>query len=518
MTSPAPDQLEQAFVALPQRYAGPGGAAVVLREGEVLAQRCWGWADVERRIPFTPQTMFRICSITKQFTCALLLDQFPDPSTLNGDLRRLLPMLEGEMPGVLELCHNQSGMRDYWATAMLCGAPVEGFFGPGEAQRLIGRTRTLHFQPGTRYSYCNQNFLLLSNIIEQRTGKEFARLLRSRIFERAGMPSATLSADTATAPGGTVGYEGSPEDGFRPAINRIVWTGDAGMAANLEDMIAWERFIDATRDDPDGVYNRLTRRQAFRDGTPAFYGFGVSQAPLAGRHATSHGGGLRGWRSFRSYIPELRVSVVVLFNHMADARMAASDLAAALTGTPPEAPGTAPSGDWVGRYVEPETGLVARLEAAGDQSLKLYFSGSPERLEATTSGEYSDGMTRLYREAGVVRMSRAAENLHSSLMPRQGMPAPDIEGTFHCAELDATFTCASAGGVLYGAFSGDFGQGRMEALIPYGTDIWLMPCPRSLDYSPPGDWTLAIQRGSGAQVAGLRVGCWLGRGLDYVRI
>src|SRR5579875_3346376 len=104
MTTAALDHL---LAELPQRHPGPGGAVAVLREGEVLARHAWGWADAERRIPFTPRTMSLICSISKQFTCALLLDLFPDPTVLQPDLDRRLPLLAGEKPGILDLMHNQ---------------------------------------------------------------------------------------------------------------------------------------------------------------------------------------------------------------------------------------------------------------------------------------------------------------------------------------------------------------------------------------------------------------------------
>ena len=162
-----PGLLGTALAALPHLYPGPGGAAAILRDGEVLERHAWGWANAERRIPFTPRTLFRMCSITKQFTCGLVLDEFPDPGALDQDVRARLPGLEGEAPGALHLCHNQSGLRDYWAVAMLHGSPVEAPFGDAEADGVIARTRTLQFKPGTSYSYCNQNFRLLSSILEE---------------------------------------------------------------------------------------------------------------------------------------------------------------------------------------------------------------------------------------------------------------------------------------------------------------------------------------------------------------
>ena len=511
-------RFDETLDTLPDRYPGPGGGVAVLRDGAVLASRCWGWADAERRIAFTPRTMALVCSITKQFTCALMLDQFPDPTMLDADVRHFLPALPDPVPGALHLAHNQSGLRDYWALAMLCGAPVEGVFGPDDARRLIGRARSLHFVPGTRYSYANQNFRLLSDIIERRADEDFAGLLRRRVLDPAGMPHAVLSPDTSRVPGGTVGYEGSVEHGFRPAVNRIHWTGDAGLAACLDDMIAWEAFIDVTRDQEGGLYRRLSAPQTFAGGAPAAYGFGLAHAALHGRAISGHGGGLRGWRSFRLYAPSERVSVVVLFNHMADARAAAADLFAALLDAPqPEAPAVAVSG-LAGRYWEPETGLAVRVAPLPDHRLRLDFTSSPDTLTAVSEGEYAAGQVRLCRDADGARMERPSENLSSRLTRCAGTPPRDIEGVFHSAELDADLTCVSAGGVPHAAFSGAHGQGEMHALLPFDQDAWLLPCPRALDHAPPGDWTLRFRRDDSGRVAGVQVGCWLARRVDYARV
>ena len=420
-------RLDACLKAIPANFPGPGGAVAVVREGEVLVRHAWGFANAERRIAFTPNTLFRMCSITKQFTCAAMLSLFPDPGVLDGDVRARLPRLEAPAPAALHLAHNQSGLRDYWAVAMLHGSPVEAPFGDAEAERVIAGTRTLQFAPGSAYSYVNQNFRLLSDILQARTGNSFAALLRACVFEPAGMEGAILAADTTAMPDGTEGYEGNPETGFRAAVNRVLWTGDAGLGASLDDMIAWERFIDRTRDDPQSLYQRLVAPVAFADGAPAEYGFGLSRRAVCGRAATGHGGALRGWRSQRLYIASERLSVVVMFNHLSDANAAAAQLVAAVLG-----------------------------EAA-----------------------------------------------------------PDIAGRYHCEELDSELTIADAGGVLYGAFSGFLGQGRMDVLTPLAADLWTLPCPRALDHTPPGDWTLHISRDSAGRAVGVQVGCWLARRLAY---
>ena len=523
MTSPTSARLDRALDALPRSFPGPGGAVAVLRDGEVLARHAWGWANAERRIPFTPRTLFRMCSITKQFTCGLVLDAFPDASVLDGDVAARLPLLEGAAPGAPHLCHNQSGLRDSWALAMLHGSPAEAPFGDEETARVIGSARTLQFAPGTRYSYSNGNFRLLSDVVQARAGRGLAELLRTRILGRVGMETAFLAADTRAMPDGTEGYEGTQATGFRAAENRVLWTGDAGLGASLDDMIAWERHIDATRDDAGSLYNRLSAPVAFADGAPAAYGFGLNRRAVLGRAATGHGGALRGWRSHRLHLAAERVSVVVLFNHMSDAQEAALDLLAAVLGEDRARPGAAPDAalpapQWPGVCVEPETGLAVRIDAPQAGRVRLRYGHSAEWLDLQADGTAGRDGTRLGLRDGGPWMERPQENQASFLRPCDGEAVRDIEGCYRCGELEAELTVCDAGGVLAGGFSGFLGRGRMETLEAVGPDLWLLPCPRALDHTPPGDWTLAFRRGGDGRVCGVEVGCWLARGLSYRRL
>ena len=304
-----PETLDHALAALPNRFQGAGGAVAVLRDGQIMARHAWGYADLERRIPFTPSTMFLICSISKQFTCATTLlttELDRNPDVLEPQLAARLSLMP-QRPTATLLAHNQSGLRDYWALTALAGSPVEAPFTEAQARRLVDRTETLQFTPGTRYSYCNHNFRLLGDMISDRAGRPLEELMRDYVFDRAGMPTARLNADTSQVPGFTVGYEGSQAEGFRPAVNRITWTGDAGVSASLDDLIAWERHIDATCDSPESIHARLSLPVAFADGATAGYGWGLSRGKLLGRYIVGHGGGLRGWRSFRFYAPAERI-------------------------------------------------------------------------------------------------------------------------------------------------------------------------------------------------------------------
>lgn len=519
MSSPHPARLERLVDSLPLAYPGPGGAVAVLREGEVLVRHAWGYANAERRIAFTPQSLFRMCSITKQFTCSAMLAAFPDPSRLDEAVRAQLPLLEGEIPSALHLAHNQSGLRDYWAVAMLHGAPAESGFGPAEARQVIGGTRSLHFDPGTRYTYANNNFRILSEALEAQTGRSFGELLRQYVFEPAGMHSAFLAADTRAMPDGTQGYEGTQTTGFRAAENNIIWTGDAGLGASLDDMIAWERYIDATRDNASLLYRRLSAPVSFADGNTAHYGFGLARGTTHGRELTSHSGALRGWRSHRLYVPQDRISVVVMFNHLSNAHLAASELLSAVLDVPPTVVPKAvvEPADWFGSYLEPQTGLSVSVQAAGKAEVSLRFGHPPEILAMQADSTAGSDGTRLRWGDDGLWMERPSENFRTRLVPLAGAVSREIAGRYRCAELEAELTIADTGGAHYGGFSGCLGQGRMELLHCVGDDVWTLPCPRALDHTPPGDWTLAFRRQDG-RVSGVKVGCWLARNLIYERM
>ena len=162
-------------------------------------------------------------------------------------------------------------------------------------------------------------------------------------------------------------------------------------------MIAWERHIDATRDDADALYSRLSAPVTFADGTPAAYGFGLGRRSELGRPVTGHGGALRGWRSHRLYCPAERVSVVVMFNHLSDAHEAAVDLLAAVLGRGQAAASALQPRNpaWLGAYIEPETGLSARIEPAADGQVRLRYGQSRNCSTCTPTAPHGGGSVRL---------------------------------------------------------------------------------------------------------------------------
>jgi len=121
--------IDRILAAVPGLSRGPGGVVAVVKDGRLLGQRAWGYADLDRRIPMTTKTQFPICSISKQMVCLAMVSLLRDPTPLmkerGGDvakqfedeLQKLLPNLPCGNGGVTlaDLYNMQSGIRDYWA-------------------------------------------------------------------------------------------------------------------------------------------------------------------------------------------------------------------------------------------------------------------------------------------------------------------------------------------------------------------------------------------------------------------
>ncbi|WP_312528201.1 D-aminopeptidase [Paracoccus sp. (in: a-proteobacteria)] len=513
------DALEHALDLLANQYRGPGGVAGVVKDGKVIARRVWGYADMNARKPMLDSTRLPICSISKQMTCALLLDMFDTPEVLDPLLPTLLPHLKGQMPQVAELCHNQSGLRDYWALTVLHGAVPEAIFTREDGLRLLQSYQSTHFTPGMHYSYSNGNFRLLAELIERASGRDFGELLAERIFAPAGMSTACLAADTSKSLDGVVGYEGNHELGFLPAGHGIYWFGDAGISASLNDMLAWECHIDATRNDPNSLYNRISAPVSFADGTPADYGYGLRHDHLCGRQTTGHAGALRGFSSYRMHVAAERLSIYVNFNHESGAIRAAWQLAHAALGQEPSAPST-PEGNWNGLWMDQDNGLFLRTKAT-PSGVKMNYMHTPQML--TTVGPDHAKATGLdiMRKDGTIHMRREGENLTVTALPVEPIDLADgcqIAGRYRSAEMGTEIEITSAGGGTYIGFSGTLGQGPMERVYPLAADLWSVPTRRSMDAAPPGEWTLQIRRDQDGKVNGLVIGCWLARNIEFERV
>ncbi|KAJ6108849.1 hypothetical protein N7512_008686 [Penicillium capsulatum] len=513
-----PDQkaVQDILDTIALRYRGPGGAIAILKDGELIGQRVWGFADIDERVPLTAQTQMPICSITKQFVCAVLIDLQRNPTpaiAVKGDIHKqlseaLAELLPPEMTRdtgltIEHLCDMQSGIRDYWAMTTLWGAkPDDEFLIERDCPPALDRTKSLHFQPGKEFSYSNVNFHILARILERVTGGPLAKLLAERILDPAGMATAFLCPNTANHPPPCVGYEGDEQYGYIPAVNRMEWSGDAGLVASLDDMIAYEKYLDRLSSDPQSWYRVAIQPHTFTDGTVAHYHYGLGHEDVDGIDTVGHGGALRGYRLNRRHVPEERLSVVVLFNHEADSSDAVNNIVRGILCPPKPVNSIVQEG--------PQPGVVI-----------INYAGHPEKiqLEDPSNGRSSTMVATI--EGDILRIERFIENqkLTGQRLVPQGASLKDdaFKGDYQCAEIDSVFHCIGEAGMLYGAFDGYLGRGPARPMRYIGGDVWALTCPRGLDAPAPGDWTLIFSRDESGAIKGFKIGCVLAKCINFVK-
>ncbi|OJJ42768.1 hypothetical protein ASPZODRAFT_136910 [Penicilliopsis zonata CBS 506.65] len=546
-------KIEEILETIAVRYRGPGGAVAVLQHGAVVGQRVWGWADMNERIALTAETQMPICSITKQFVCALLLDLYRNPTPamaargedipqqFSDQLKELLPALfrntaNSDKLTIETLCGMHSGLRDYWAMTTLWGAKPEDEFlvardGPG----AMARTRSLMFDTGTEYSYSNVNFYVVARAIERVTGEPLDQLLAERVLRPAGMKTAFLCPNTAHHPPPCVGYEGGEVAGYQAAVNRMEWAGDAGLVASLTDMIAWEKHLETLFADPDSWYRRTVYQpQTYADGiTPAHYHYGMAHVDVEGVDSLGHGGALRGYRLHRRHAPSEHLSVVVLFNHEADASAAVDDILRAVLNRPTNSlatPTVTASADWAGVYLDGETQLAITVtQGSREGEIKIAYAAhnAPETIKLTDPHHGRSRSMHSRIDNDRLSIHRIIENRHldarrlrlrdedKSFTSHAALAS--IVGDYECADVDSVFHCFGEGAMLYGAFDGYLGRGPATPMRHLGEDVWALTCPRGLDAPPPGDWTVVLRRDPAGGVTGFTIGCWLARRLEFVK-
>ncbi|KAE8141495.1 beta-lactamase/transpeptidase-like protein [Aspergillus pseudotamarii] len=523
---------------IPSRYRGPGGALAVLKDGKLVGEHVWGFADMQSLIPITPSTLMPICSITKQMVCLIMkdLERNPTPEMLKrGNVSRqfadaldqtLHPDLTANTGLKLEhLCNNQSGIRDYWAMSMFWGAHPDGEFRLEEdARKALERTRSLHFEPGTQYAYCNLNFHVLARIIEDVSGQTLGDLLAERLFLPAQMKTARLCADNANLPPPCVGYEGTESSGFIPAINRMQWSGDAGVVASLKDMIAYEHYLYTSWDDEQSVYRVIAQQQSFKDGTVARYGYGLKHDIVRDVATIGHGGALRGFRLHRIQAPSEKLAIVVMLNHQADAEEAANDIMKDIfdiyKGHAPRLSPVSPSPNWVGTFYDAEAQLAVEIGHGRQGHLTVSYGGSDDTLVCVEENKAQSSNMIGTINGDFLTLHRLDDNrvIHANRVATgQQPPKYHYLGTYYCTEVDSTFHCTGGGGMLYGLFEGYLGYGPPHLMRYIGDDIWILACPRGLDAPAPGSWTVVFQRDDHGDIVHVTIGCWLARKVGFAR-
>ena len=162
----------------------------VIRDGEFVYKRSFGYASLELGVPLTPASVFYMASVSKQFTAAsIVLAAEQGHLSLDDEVGKYLPELPnyGRRITLRQMLHQTSGFRDFLDLVFISGRNAEDLASPEEILKLIARQKGLNNVPGAEWVYSNSNYFLLGEIIRRATGKSLAHFAAENIFQPLGM-------------------------------------------------------------------------------------------------------------------------------------------------------------------------------------------------------------------------------------------------------------------------------------------------------------------------------------------
>ena len=309
-TQPMTDDID----TLMRAYAGdgPGAAVLVLKNGEPLARRSYGYANLELHERVTPATSFRLASVSKQFTGAAVLQLVEGGKLVLADsVRKWLPSLPDVTAPITirHLLTHTSGLIDY---EDVITTATSGQLHDADVLTLLEDQTQLYFEPGSSYRYSNSGYALLALIVEKVSGQSFAQFLAARIFEPLQMQgTVAYEAGRSTVKHRAFGY--SESDGRWTRTDQSQTSavlGDGGIYSSIDDLAKWdaalydERLLTAAS--LQAAFTPATRT----DDPNVDYGFGWR---ITGE-TLWHSGETIGFRNVIVRYPQQRLTVIMLTN------------------------------------------------------------------------------------------------------------------------------------------------------------------------------------------------------------
>ena len=311
------------------------GAILVARDGKVLMSKGYGMADVENDVPNTPETKFRLGSLTKQFTAAsiLLLQERGKLSVQDSICKYVAPCPEAWQPVTIHhlLSHtggvpNLTSFPDYARTKRE----------PTTVEATIGRfrDRPLDFKPGENWKYSNSGYILLGHVVEKVSGKSYESFLRENIFEPLKMTSTGYDHADEIVKRRARGYAPGPDGPVNADyLDMSIPFSAGGLYSTVGDLYLWDQALYGEK------ILKKSSLDAMFTAVRSDYGYGFYVNKLFDRRLAAHGGGIEGFSTSIHRFPDDRVTVVVLSNYeAARSGRIARDLAAVAFGEKYELP------------------------------------------------------------------------------------------------------------------------------------------------------------------------------------
>ncbi len=331
------------------------GSIFVATNKETIYQKCFGYADISKKIPASSESQFLAGSVTKQFTAVAILKALLDKNININDQRKLKDHIQAELNNTIE--HYLPAEHEIWNNSMptwantvtihqllVHSSGITNYTSLPDFEKqkfpknsdliTFFKNHELEFNPGEKFAYSNSGYYLLGIIIQQITQKNLDFYLEETFFEPLGMRSTVLPTH------GTVDdlirsdarfanlargyqYEITKHDASLEEVNRYesmeVPGGAGSLISTAEDLLKWNNALYAGKIIPTFLLELMLKSYLVTERVDAYYGYGIEimQSDVFGEYY-SHRGGIPGFRSILTYIPSLHLSIVTLQNIVAD--------------------------------------------------------------------------------------------------------------------------------------------------------------------------------------------------------
>ena len=308
----------QEVLELAHKYRQFNGTALVAENGKVIYKGAFGLANMEWNIPNTPETRFRLGSITKQFTATLTLQLVEQGKIkLDGKITDYLTDYRkdiGDKVTIHQLLTHTSGIPSYTSQP--------GFFenvsrNPYKVTDFVKKYASgdLEFEPGSKFNYNNSGYFLLGAIIERVTGKRYEEVLKEKIFDPVGMKNTGYDHHDTLIQKRATGYV-KTLDGYlnSPYLDMSIPYAAGSMYSTVEDLYLWDQALYTEK--VLSAHSKELMYKPFLDDYA--YGWSVTNASYKQNgqpvQIIRHGGGINGFSTMIVRLVNQKNLIVVLDN------------------------------------------------------------------------------------------------------------------------------------------------------------------------------------------------------------
>lgn len=301
------------------QFAGnqPGISIIIAKKGQIVYEKAFGSANVELNTPMQPDNVFRIGSITKQFTAVAILQLVEQGKiSLQDSVQKYIKDFpsKGSTITIENLLTHTSGIVDYTSKDDPDPFIERRDFTP---EFLINyfKNDPLQFRPGSKYNYSNSNYLLLGYIIQLVSGESYHQYMADNVIKRAGLIHTLYAEEKTIVPNRAQGYtrySGFFENCDYQTLSLGFACGD--LLSNTEDLYQWNNALLSGKVISKASLNKAFTPYKLSDGTFSTYGYGWFIDRNYGSLCIHHEGQTSGFIALEKYFPKEDIYVAILTN------------------------------------------------------------------------------------------------------------------------------------------------------------------------------------------------------------